>query len=90
AATAAFELGRVAFDGLHDFNAAGDWFDTYLRERPSGALAREALGRDNEARHRTGDAARAEQLATRYTATYPDGPHATLARRLAAHAGTTP
>jgi TolA-binding protein len=84
AATAAFELGRIAFDGHHDFAAAGDWFDTYLRERPSGSLAREALGRAIEARHRAGDVARAEQLATRYVATYPDGPHATLARRLAA------
>jgi transmembrane sensor len=90
AATAAFELGRIAFDGHHDFVAAGNWFDTYLRERPSGALAREALGRDIEARHRAGDSAHAEALATRYIASYPDGPHATLARRLAARAGATP
>jgi len=90
AATAAFELGRIAFDGHHDFGAAGDWFDTYLRERPAGALAREALGRAIEARHRAGDTARAEQLATRYVAMYPDGPHATLARRLASRPGATP
>jgi transmembrane sensor len=90
AATAAFELGRIAFDGHHDFVAAGNWFDTYLRERPSGALAREALGRDIEARHRAGDSAHAQELATRYVARYPDGPHATLARRLAARDGATP
>jgi transmembrane sensor len=90
AATAAFELGRIAFDGHHDFVAAGNWFDTYLRERPSGALAREALGRDIEAGHRAGDSARAEELATRYVASYPDGPHATLARRLAPRSGATP
>ena len=90
AATAAFELGRIAFDGHHDFVAAGGWFDTYLRERPAGALAREALGRDIEARHRAGDSAHAEELATRYIASYPDGPHATLARRLAARSGATP
>ncbi len=90
AATAAFELGRIAFDGHHDFVAAGNWFDTYLRERPSGALAREALGRDIEARHRAGDSAHAQDLATRYIASYPDGPHASLARRLAARSGATP
>lgn len=89
-ATAAFELGRIAFDGQHDFAAAGDWFDTYLRERPAGALAREALGRAIESRHRAGDSARAAKLATRYLATYPDGPHAKLARRLAATDGETP
>ena len=90
AATAAFELGRIAFDGHHDFGAAGDWFDTYLRERPAGPLAREALGRAIEARHRAGEANRAVDLATRYVALYPDGPHATLARRLAARTGATP
>ena len=90
AATAAFELGRIAFDGHHDCVAAGGWFDTYLRERPAGVLAREALGRDIEARHRAGDSAHAEELATRYIASYPDGPHATLARRLAARSGATP
>jgi TolA-binding protein len=83
AASAAFALGRIAFDVRHDLVAAGDWFDTYLRERPSGAYAREALGRALEARHRSGDATRAEQLAVRYLAAYPDGPHAKLARKLA-------
>jgi transmembrane sensor len=87
AASAAFELGRIAFDARHDFKAAGDWFDTYLRERPSGALAREALGRAIESRNRGGEAARAEQLATRYVAMYPQGPHSALARRLADRAG---
>lgn len=90
AATAAFELGRIAFDAQHDFATAGDWFDTYLRERPAGALAREALGRAIESRHRAGDGARAEQLAARYVAAYPDGPHSALARRLAEHAGARP
>lgn len=90
AATAAFERGRIAFDAQHDFATAGDWFDTYLRERPAGALAREALGRAIESRHRAGDGARAEQLAARYVAAYPDGPHSALARRLAEHAGARP
>jgi hypothetical protein len=82
AATAAFELGRIAMDVRHDLPAAGDHFETYLRERPAGTLSREALGRALEARHRSGDSERAERLAVRYLSTYPDGPHAKLARRL--------
>lgn len=84
AASAAFELGRITFDTRRDFVRAGDWFDTYLRERPNGALAREALGRALEARHRAGDATQAEHLAVRYLTAYPDGPHAKLARKIAA------
>jgi len=82
AATAAFELGRIAMDIRRDLTAAGDHFETYLRERPTGSLAREALGRAIEARSRAGDKARAERLAVRYLAAYPDGPHAKLARKL--------
>jgi ferric-dicitrate binding protein FerR (iron transport regulator) len=83
AATAAFELGRIDMDIRRDLDAAGDYFETYLRERPSGSLAREALGRALEARHRAGNTARAERLAVRYLATYPDGPYANLAHKLA-------
>lgn len=82
AASAAFELGRISFDARRDFARAGDWFDTYLHERPNGALAREALGRALEARHRAGDGTQAEHLAVRYLAAYPDGPHAKLARKI--------
>lgn len=82
AAAAAFELGRIAFDVDHDPAAAGDWFDTYLRERPNGSLAREALGRALEARSRAGDS-RAAALAERYLTLYADGPHAKLAQRIA-------
>lgn len=84
AASAAFELGRITFDARRDFARAGDWFDTYLRERPNGAFAREALGRALEARNRAGDTTQAEHLAVRYLAAYPDGPHAKLARKIAA------
>lgn len=84
AAKAAFELGRIAFDARRDFVSAGDWFDLYLRERPNGALAREALGRALEARHRTGDVTQAERLAVRYLGAYPDGPHASLAKKIVA------
>ncbi len=84
AATAAFELGRIAMDIQRDVTTAGDQFETYLRERPGGSLAREALGRAIEARSRAGDHGRAERLAVRYLAAYPDGPHAKLARKLSA------
>lgn len=84
AASAAFELGRITFDARRDFARAGDWFDTYLRERPNGPFAREALGRALEARHRAGDSTQAEHLAVRYLAAYPDGPHAKLARKISA------
>ncbi|MBX3207250.1 MAG: FecR domain-containing protein [Labilithrix sp.] len=82
AATASFELGRIAMDVRRELSVAGDHFETYLRERPNGSLAREALGRALEARSRAGDSARAERLAVRYLAAYPDGPHAKLARKL--------
>ncbi|HEY8078096.1 MAG TPA: tetratricopeptide repeat protein, partial [Labilithrix sp.] len=82
AAAAAFGLGRIAFDARRDFAAAGDAFDVYLHERPNGPLAREALGRALEARTNAGDTARAQALAARYLADFPDGPHAQLARRV--------
>ncbi|MDF2691961.1 MAG: hypothetical protein K0S65_344 [Labilithrix sp.] len=90
AGTAAFELGRIAMDVRHELGTAGDHFETYLRERPSGSFAREALGRAIEARSRAGDSARAERLAVRYLATYPDGPHAKLARKLSASEPAVP
>ena len=42
-------------DIRHEFATAGDAFELYLQERPSGGLAREAMGRAIEARHRAGD-----------------------------------
>lgn len=81
AAKAAFELGRITFDARGNYGQAATWFDTYLRERPTGSLAREALGRGLEARLRGGDTETATDLATRYLAAYPDGPHAKLARK---------
>src|SRR5690606_35999123 len=84
AATAAFELGRIAMDVRRELVPAGDHFEAYLRERPTGSLAREALGRAIEARSRAGDNTRAERLAVRYLSTWPDGPHAKLARKVSA------
>jgi hypothetical protein len=79
AAVAAYELGRSSSP-----SEASSWFDTYLGEQPAGPLAREASGRLIEARANAGDDRGAREAATRYLARYPDGPHATLARRVLA------
>jgi len=82
AATAAFHLGQLTFDGAHAYAEGHRWFLTYLSERPGGALAAEALGRAMEAEQRLGDLAAARATATRYLARYPTGAHAALASSL--------
>jgi hypothetical protein len=74
AAMSAFLLGRAASGAQ-----AAQWFSTYLKEQPNGALAREALGRLIEAYQGAGDRVSARASAERYLKSYPDGPHATLA-----------
>jgi len=81
-AAAAFALGKVAFDQLHTYAEAAQWFATSIREQPSGSLAREAAGRLIEALRSAGDDAGARRAAENYLARYPDGPHADLARSL--------
>jgi TolA-binding protein len=75
AATAAFLLGRQAAP-----SAAAQWFNTYLREAPSGPLAREAAGRLVESYQRAGNFAQAQLAAQTYLRQYPSGPHAAFAR----------
>lgn len=75
AAMSAFLLGRAA-NGAQ----AAQWFSAYLKEQPGGALAREALGRLIEAYQAAGDRVSSRSAAERYLKSYPDGPHATLAR----------
>jgi hypothetical protein len=75
-AIAAYELGRAASG-----EGAVSWFETYLREQPSGPLAREASGRLVEA-HAGGGGADGHEAARRYLARWPDGPHAALAKRV--------
>lgn len=75
AAMSAFLLGRSASGAQ-----AAQWFSTYLKEQPGGALAREALGRLIEAHQAAGDRVSSRAAAERYLKSYPDGPHATLAR----------
>jgi TolA-binding protein len=83
AAVAAFNLARVAFDLVLDYTDAAQWFRTYLREQPAGALAREARGRLIEALQRSGDATGARAAAIDYLSRYPNGPHTEFAKRLA-------
>jgi len=82
AALAAFALGRLEFDEYRAYPTAATWFKTYLSERPTGPMAREALGRLVEARYRAQDLAAAREAAARYLREYPAGPHAELASRV--------
>jgi hypothetical protein len=75
-ALAAYELGRTT----PAVEAAG-WFEAYLAEQPNGALAREASGRLLEAESLAHNETAVRDVAKRYLARYPDGPHAALARR---------
>jgi hypothetical protein len=84
AALAAFALGRLEFDEFHAYPRAAAWFRSYLNERPSGPMAREALGRLIEACYRARDIEGARAAAARYLREYPSGPHAELASRVAA------
>lgn len=82
AAMAAFTLGRIAYDDRHSFREAAEWFQSYLRDEPSGGLAREAAGRLIEAYRAAGDAAAARAAAQTYLSRYPAGPQAALARSI--------
>jgi len=82
AAISAYTLGVMAFDQRHAYAEASKWFDTYLREQPTGELTREALGRQMEAEERAGRRSDAEIAARKYLQAFPDGPHRDIAKRL--------
>lgn len=82
AATAAFSIGKIAFDSQRNYSVASQWLETYLREQPSGRLAREALGRLMEARDKSGNSSGARSAAREYLEKYPTGPHSELARKI--------
>ncbi len=87
AATAAFSLGRMAFDQQGNCEEAVLWLEVYLNE-PSGAtLSREALGRLMEAQIRCSRTEPAKQTARRYLDNYTNGPHGQRARELLGEAG---
>jgi hypothetical protein len=79
AGTAAFSLGRLAFDGSRNYAEAARWFRVYRAEQPGGPLAKAALGRLLEIATHDGDHA-ARGIARQYLDEYPGGPRADDAR----------
>jgi transmembrane sensor len=82
ASTAAFTLGRIAFEQRAAYKEAAEWFGTYLAEQPSGPLMGDSVGRLMEARQRAGNLASARQDAERYLRRFPEGPYASEARAI--------
>jgi hypothetical protein len=80
ASTAAFTLGRVAFERKHAYAEAVTWFGTYLREQPNGPLMGDSMGRLMEARLLAGDGGGARADAEGYLRRFPEGPYASEAR----------
>jgi len=82
ASTAAFTLGRIAFEQRSAYAEAATWFRVYLSEQPTGPLMGDSVGRLMEARQRGGDMAGARQDAERYLRRFPEGPYASEARAI--------
>jgi TolA-binding protein len=82
ASTAAFTLGRIAFEQRGAYKEAAEWFGTYLAEQPSGPLMGDSVGRLMEARQRAGELAGARRDAERYLRRFPEGPYASEARAI--------
>jgi TolA-binding protein len=82
ASVAAYTLGVTAFDRSGAYAEAAKWFEIYLRERPSGPLSAEALGRLMEAQDRLGRRERAQASARKYLKLHPHGAHRDVASRL--------
>jgi hypothetical protein len=77
---ALYGLGKLAFDQQKDYTAAGNVFESYVKRFPDGKLKAEAMGLLLESRLKAGDNARARAAADAYLASFPNGPHAKLAR----------
>jgi hypothetical protein len=80
AARAAFALGRLRVET--DRAGAERWFDTYVREEPSGPLVQAAHDWLFELALSSGDSKRQQARARSYLDLYPTGAHAEDARRL--------
>ena len=76
---AAFNLGKIAFDNRRDWIAAARWFEHYIEEQQGEGPVREALGRLMESYLKAHRLQVAREVAERYLAKYPTGPHAALA-----------
>lgn len=73
AGVAAFTLGRVWLDALHQPSQAVPAFENALALKLPATLAEDARARLVEALTRSGDAARARDAATLYRSQYPQG-----------------
>jgi TolA-binding protein len=78
----AFAIGLVEFDQRGRYASAAEWFARYIQEQPRGPLVDEARGRLMEAWQRSGNAAKAREVAEAYLTRSPRGQYADLARRL--------
>jgi TolA-binding protein len=78
-------LGKIAFYQTHDYPAAAKWFGLYVQRFSQGPLVREAAGLVLESRIKAGDNAGARAAADSYLMSFPDGPHAKLARDTRGH-----
>lgn len=76
----AFLLGKLAADASGSPGEGAQWFETYLRESPGGALAEQALGRLIELYRRAGQTGSARAAASKYIDKYPTGGYASAAR----------
>jgi TolA-binding protein len=81
AATATFQLGRLAWEAK-SFGEAARRFRAFLRAAPASPLASDARGRLMVALSRSGHADEARQVAADYLRLDPDGSFAAFARKL--------
>ncbi len=78
---AAFFLGSID-ESQGNEGGALEWYDTYLRESPTGAYASQALGRKMMLVQRLRGSDEAQSIAGDYLARFHDGPYAPNARAL--------
>jgi hypothetical protein len=83
ARSVSYLLGRMADDAGNAAQAIR-WYDQYLAESPTGALAAEAFGRRMLALRTVGDPVRSRQAAGEYLHRFPDGSYAGVAREMVA------
>jgi transmembrane sensor len=86
---ATFRLALIAAR-RSDTATAIDLSTRYLEQHPRGSLVREVLGRRMQWLETRGDLDGARRDAKRYLASWPDGPHAKRARRMAGEPLDTP